>query len=1231
MLAPGDSFQSTGRFLIGRRLGSGGMGAVYEAYDRERQETVALKTLRWQDPAALYRFKKEFRVLSDVAHPNLASLYELVAEGDDWFYTMELVDGVDFLTHVRPELRGRPPGERRSGAHPPQPSDVPRLRTAFGQLVDGVAALHHAGIVHRDLKPSNVLVTGAGRVVILDFGLADIVAPVARLQTREDGVWGTAEYMAPEQVDGQRGPANDWYAAGVMLYEALTIQLPFEGNSLKVLADKSREDPPRASKLVRGLPEDLVELCHALMARDPAARPEDSEIVRRVGGSAPATSVAGAPQPSRPGLLIGREQSLAQLREAFDTVCSGQAVTLYVQGPSGIGKTTLVRHFVETIEREAAVLLLSGRCYERESVPYKALDGVVDTLSHYLKTLPGPQVSALLPEGVSALTRLFPILLRIEAVGERRSGSREREPSDPLELRRRGFACLRELLTRLSLRQRVLVFIDDLQWADPDSVVLLEDLLRPPQAPPLLLIACFRSEDLDSLPFLRALLSQAGAVRCRTCEIGPLTSAETLRLAEELLASRAGEAARHATTIVREAAGSPFLVEQLVRYVLDSAVSTGATGVGLAETLEARMRALPEGARPLLATLAVAGRPVDARVARKAAGLEGDRRPLVEGLLKAHFVRSSGSPSRLELYHDRMRETMVAGLPPRAVAAIHLRLAQCSEELGLDDPEALFEDYVAAGVHDRAAVYATRAADKAFAALAFDRAALLYRRALELPRARPAEVTALQAKLGDALASAGRCPAAAEAYLEAAASSAPADVLEYKRRAAEQLLISGHLQAGLDVIRTVLQSVGLKLAATPRRALLSLLYRRAALRFRGLGFHERSASEVAAHELTRMDACWAVAVGLALVDNIRAADFQARHLLLALRSGEPHRIARGLAIEAGSTATRGRPGRQRAAVLLAAARDIAERIHSEHALALCELMSGIAEYHEGRWESGRRFAERAEQMLLECGGVPWELSTAQLYQAYACYFLGDIRELTRRSRVFFDRARERGNLFAGYIFRSGFSNLTWLAADDVAGAERALEEAVREWQQEEFGIPHYLAMLARCNIQLYRGRPDRAWEIVTGAWPGLARSVLLRIQGIRINTRDLHARCALAASGGSAAPLVAAAARDMRLLEAERLPWSDALSLLLRAQLAAARGEETVVPALLEQAIAAFEATHMALHANVARRRLGEACEDRDAGRVLVARVDGWMREQGIHNPACLTQVLAPGLAPPTG
>src|SRR5256886_13171632 len=169
--------------------------------------------------------------------------------------------------------------------------------------------------------------------------------------------------------------------------EAGTGPLRFQGSAWRALADKVRQDPPRSSELVPELPEDLVTLCGELMARDPAAGPEDGEILRRTGVLEHTTSGAEAHEPGRPPSLIGRDAELAQLRDAFGTVGFGQAVTFYVHGVSGIGKSALIGHFADAVEREAAALVLRGRCYERESVPYKAVDGVIDSLSRYLKTL----------------------------------------------------------------------------------------------------------------------------------------------------------------------------------------------------------------------------------------------------------------------------------------------------------------------------------------------------------------------------------------------------------------------------------------------------------------------------------------------------------------------------------------------------------------------------------------------------------------------------------------------------------------------------------------------------------------------------------------------------------------------------------------------------------------------------------------------------------------------------
>src|SRR5262245_10825459 len=135
------------RFVIQHRIGQGAMGVVYAAIDSERNAPVALKTLRGASPQALWRFKNEFRLLAQVVHPNVVLLHELITQGEQHFFTMELLHGVDFLTWVRDDPR--------------------RLRDALRQLAEGVATIHTHGLLHRDIKPTNVLVTDAGRVVLL--------------------------------------------------------------------------------------------------------------------------------------------------------------------------------------------------------------------------------------------------------------------------------------------------------------------------------------------------------------------------------------------------------------------------------------------------------------------------------------------------------------------------------------------------------------------------------------------------------------------------------------------------------------------------------------------------------------------------------------------------------------------------------------------------------------------------------------------------------------------------------------------------------------------------------------------------------------------------------------------------------------------------------------------------------------------------------------------------------
>jgi serine/threonine protein kinase len=489
--APATAVPEVAGYEILGELGRGGMGVVYRARERRSGKQVALKVMQWADPVGMYRFKQEFRSLAGLNHPNLVSLYELAAGGKVWFFTMELIDGEPFLAHVRQSSGETESRLTRAG--------VKRLRAALVQLADGIHFLHAGGKLHRDIKPGNVLVTPEGRVVLLDFGLAAEMDSSGRYLSVQPRLLGTIPYMAPEQAGCQPlSSASDWYSVGVMLFEALTGRTLFEGSPIQVLLEKQQFDPPSPRDSVAGLPEDLVRLCEDLLRRDPKDRPTGEEVRRRLGGTIQAT----ASRQTEYTPLIGRREHLRQLAGAFAKVHQGQPVVVSVTGLSGTGKTALVRHFLDDLEQQGEALVLSGRCYEQESMPFKGLDSVIDSLSRYLDGLSWLEVEAILPRDVASLAGLFPVLRQIPAVAA--AAQRGTAPIDPSELRHRAIAGLRELLGRLGDRRPLVLSIDDLQWGDEDSASVLGELLSPPDAPRLLLLAAYRSEDAGDSPCLRA-------------------------------------------------------------------------------------------------------------------------------------------------------------------------------------------------------------------------------------------------------------------------------------------------------------------------------------------------------------------------------------------------------------------------------------------------------------------------------------------------------------------------------------------------------------------------------------------------------------------------------------------------------------------------------------------------------------------------------------------------------
>ena len=694
---------------------------------------------------------------------------------------------------------------------------------------------------------------------------------------------------------------------------------------------------------------------------------------------------------------------------------------------------------------------------------------------------------------------------------------RPAEIPDPPELRRRAFVALRELLARLGDCRPLVLFIDDLQWGDADSAAGLSELLRPPDPPALLLLSCYRSEDAAASPLLRALRTAlagapSGPLDCRELALEALAEPEAEALALMLLGQEDPLARARAAAFARESGGNPFFVYELVRHLQAGGESTprpeGVGAVALDEVLWARIRRLPGGARRLLEVVAVSGRPLDQAEACRAAGLERDGRSTLAVLRCGRLIRGTGAADRgeVETYHDRVREAVVARLDPATLAGHHLRLAEALEATGRADPEVLASHLRGAGQPRRAGDYYASAAARAAGALAFDRAATLYRLALESLPPGDARGPGLRARRADALANAGRGGEAAREYLAAAGGATGGAALELRRRAALQLLISGHIDEGLAALRAVLGAVGMDVPSTPRRALGSLLLRRLRVRLRGLGFRPRDAGQIAAEELTRVDICWSAAVGLSLVDPVRGADFQARHLLLALRAGEPCRIARSLALEGMHRAIAGGSGRRRAARYLQVAQELAHRVGDPHALGLAALGTGYAIFLLGHWERAREAAERAEELFHErCTGVAWELATARFLQCGMLYYLGEIAELARRLPRFLREAEDRGDLYAlatlGYL-----GSAAALAADDPEEAGRGLAAVMGPWTRRGYHIQHRNALWAAAHVALYRGEGRAAWDLIREQWPALEGSLILRIQFVRITMRHLRAR-----------------------------------------------------------------------------------------------------------------------------
>jgi tetratricopeptide (TPR) repeat protein len=498
-----------GRYRVLQQIGEGGMGRVLLASDDRLRRKVALKLLKKTDKSSRRRFLREARAAASVSHPNVCPIFEVGQEGRQPFLAMELLPGETLATRLR-----------RGSLSLTDAMDLAQ------DLLDAIGALHEAGIVHRDVKPSNLFLTPHG-AKLLDFGLArELPGDVARALatatdlTRPGLIIGTPGYMAPEQILGQPVDLRaDLFACGVVLYEAVTGRAPFEGETVvRALSATLYDEPAPLAE-----PSELGAL-DAPIRRALAKKPADRfESARAMESALREARRLAQPSPRGPAreAFVGRQTEFAWLQERFAAAAAGAGGVVFVTGERGVGKSALVGQLLRWAQTEASpVSVVAGRCAESQG-PAEAFLPFLDAVGRILTSRAHDHVSVLLRTYAPTVCVQMPAGLLPDPDGalqaQTAGATKERlirEAGDFMEAACRAFP--------------IVMFLEDMQWADSASVDLLHHLGCRLARQRTLIVAAFRQADVDaSNPALRrCVLDLIARGVAQQLALGPLTEGD---------------------------------------------------------------------------------------------------------------------------------------------------------------------------------------------------------------------------------------------------------------------------------------------------------------------------------------------------------------------------------------------------------------------------------------------------------------------------------------------------------------------------------------------------------------------------------------------------------------------------------------------------------------------------------------------------------------------------------
>ncbi len=770
-LAPGTRL---GLYEIIGPLGAGGMGEVHLARDARLRRRVAIKVLPAHlltDSIARERLRREALASASLDHPFICKVFEI---GES--------DGVDYL--VMEYIEGQTLQQRVAiGAL----SFAECLRIA-GEIADAVEAAHACQFVHRDLKPSNVMLTPQGHIKVMDFGLVRRVVGAGddtagagesgtALTARGTRV-GTLDYMSPEQALGDvLDERSDLFSFGVLMAELLTGVHPFRrGTAESTLVAIIRESPVLGSG-GEGLPSAMTGILRRLLAKRPADRYQSITEVRGdlalLSGS-PSVRVVPAPTGGGRGStrfpLVGRRHEKAELLGKLAAAVTGLGSLVLVAGESGIGKTRLTAEVLAEAQQQG-VLCLVGHCYEMEGAPPYV--PFVEMLEYGARKVKPAAFRHALGDAASGVSKLMPELRRMFADIP--------DPPDlpPDQQRRFLFNAHLAFVGRCCQIAPMLVVVEDLQWADEATLMLLQHVVSAIRSMPLLIVGTYRDAELSATrPFaqtLEALLRERRATRIALRRL-PVESVEAM------ITSMSGRTPppRLAPVLFDYTEGNPFFVEEVFQHLDEEGKlfdddggwrhDLGAASLDVPESVRLvigrRLKRLGDAARAVLTTGAIIGRTFSLRLLETIHPGPDAALDAIEEAQRAHLLVAEppGRDARYRFAHELIRQTLAESVSLPRRQRLHASIAGAIECLSAVSPDSLASVlahhlYQAGAAADagKTTKYLMIAAAQARAASGFEEALTHLDNALSLwDGERNAAVAAVLVERGGILMSLGR-------------------------------------------------------------------------------------------------------------------------------------------------------------------------------------------------------------------------------------------------------------------------------------------------------------------------------------------------------------------------------------------------------------------------------------------------------------------------------------------